>query len=178
MSTYKVYTFALKAIGYSVGTVCALNTGMNVLTRINCQIIIHVTLLLSVFIFNSGFTSKSSVLQSCLENQSQNIEYCFSKDKSINSLKSCYEKVDTLKSDLYKEKLKNYCFYRLSDFKNVGQCLVKARLFSVTESHDAAVFDCYLQFQWDISKQHCFQISKLLRYPDKKRYLETRRGDL
>ncbi len=178
MSTYKAYTFALKAIGYSVGTVCALNTGMNVFARINCQIIIHVTLLLSVFIFNSGFMSKSTVLESCLEGQSQNVEYCFSKDKSINTLKSCYSKVDSLKSDLYKEKLKNYCFYRLSDFKNFGQCVTKARLFSAAESHDAAVFDCYLQFQWDISKQHCFKISKVLRYPDKKRYLEARCSDL
>ena len=178
MSTYKAYTFALKAIGYSVGTICALNTGMNVLARINCQIIIHVTLLLSVFMFNSGFTSKSSVFESCLENQSQNIESCFTKDKSIKTLKSCYDKVDSLKSALYKEKMKNYCFYRLSDFKNIGQCIAKARLFSAAESHDAAVFDCYLQFQWDISKQQCFQISKLLRYPDKKRYLDARCSDL
>lgn len=178
MSTYKAYTFALKAIGYSAGTVCALNTGMNVLARVNCQIVIHVTLLLSVFIFNSGFTSKSSILEPCLESQSQNIEYCFSKDKSMNNLKSCYDKVDSLKSNLYKEKLKNYCFYQLSDFKNVGQCMTKARFFSAAESHDAAVFDCYLQFQWDISKQQCFKISKLLRHPDKKRYLETRCNDL
>lgn len=147
---------------------------MNVLARINCQIVIHVSLLLSLLIFSSGFTYKSTSVELCLETQSQNFEYCLNKDKPINSLKSCYEKVKTLKSDLYREKLKNYCFYKQSDFRNISQCLVKARMFSAAESHDAAVFDCYLQFQWDVSKQQCFQISKLLRYPDKKRYLETR----
>ena len=158
--------------------ICALNITMNVLARINCQIIIHVSLLLCVFIFNSGFTAKSSLLETCLQKESQNFEYCLTKDKSVENLKSCYDKVNSLKSDLYKEKLKNYCFYKKSDFKNAGQCLGKARLFSTAENHDAAVFDCYLQFQWDISKQQCFQVSKLLRHPDKKRYLVSRCNNL
>ncbi len=156
----------------------ALNSRMNVLARINCQIIIHVTLLLSVLIFNSGFNTKSTSLEICLQNESQSFDYCMSKDKTTPDLKSCYEKIDSLKSYLYKEKLKDYCFYKKSDFKNARQCLSKARLFSAAESHDAAVFDCYIQFQWDISKQQCFQISKLLRHPDKKRYLVARCKDL
>ena len=158
--------------------ISALNTRMNVLARINCQIIIHVTLLLSVLIFNSGFNTKSTALETCLLKESQSFDYCLGKDKTTHNLKSCYEKIDSLKSDLYKEKLKDYCFYKKSDFKNASQCLAKAGLFAAVENHDAAVFDCYLQFQWDISKQQCFQISKLLRHPDKKRYLITRCDNL
>ena len=152
----------------------ALNTRMNVLARINCQIIIHITLLLSVLVFNSGFNTKPTSLETCLQKESQSFDFCMSKDKKTLSLKSCYEKVDSLKSELYKEKLKDYCFYKKSDFKNVNQCLAKAKLFAAAENHDAAVFDCYLQFQWEIPKQHCFQISKMIRHPDKKRYLFAR----
>ena len=102
---------------------------------------------------------------------------CFQKSKNVINSDSCFAAVQNLKSGQtsieLNERLRSYCFYDASQFKNVKSCLSKTAAFQLAINHDEAVFECYNQFQENLNQKQCLKISDLLKYPAKKEYLES-----
>ena len=127
------------------------------------------TLMLATTALAQGTTS----LEKCLDDQPNEIQECLSKSSKHITLGSCYDQANAIKSNYMKEKLRSYCFYHISEFPNLNTCVGKARLFTDASNHDAAIFNCYSQFERNMKKSTCEKMSKLFRFPEKGRYLKS-----
>lgn len=131
---------------------------------------ITVTLLMFM---TSAHAQRSSIVEKCLDDQPNEVQACLSKNSKHLTIASCYEQAHLIKSNYAKENVRSYCFYHISEFPNLNTCIGKARLFSDASNHDAAIFNCYSQFERNIKKSTCEKISKLFRFPEKGRYLKS-----
>lgn len=128
--------------------------------------------LTTVMFLTTGFTSTTS-LEKCLDDQPNEIQACLGKSTKHMTLGSCFDQANAIKSNYIKENVRSYCFYHISEFPNLNSCVGKARLFTDAENHDAALFNCYSQFEVNMKKANCEKISKLFRFPEKGRYLKS-----
>lgn len=127
------------------------------------------TLMLATTALAQGTTS----LEKCLDDQPNEIQECLSKSSKHITLGSCYDQANAIKSNYMKENVRSYCFYHISEFPNLNTCVGKARLFTDASNHDAAIFNCYSQFERNMKKSTCEKMSKLFRFPEKGRYLKS-----
>lgn len=130
-------------------------------------------LLVLCLLLNAGFAASTSNIEKCLDNEPNETQACLAKSVKHVSLNNCYEQVSTIRSNYLKENLLLYCFYHISEFPNLNTCVSKARQFSDAENHDAALFNCYSQFESVIKKPACETMSKLFKIPEKGRYLKS-----
>ncbi len=137
------------------------------------------------FIFMS-YLGNATTLDLCLATAAKNDHRlnrfdatleCFQKSKSSIGSDSCFTAVQNLKpgqtSIELNERLRSYCFYDASQFKTIKMCLAKVNAFQLAINHDEAVFECYNQFQENLTQKQCLKISELLKYPAKKEYLKA-----
>lgn len=123
-------------------------------------------------------------IESCLEqaqkvpykiDREKRIESCFRFNKAKVSHQRCFNLAaqanDPKKSLDLAETLSSICFYEISDFKELKSCTQAAATFQIADNHDEAVFDCYRQFQSQITKKQCLELSRQLTYPLKRDYL-------
>lgn len=135
--------------------------------------------LTALMLVTSGFASAStSNLEKCLDSQPNEIRECLGKSAKYITLSSCFDQAANIKSNYLKENVHEYCFYHISEFPNLNSCVSKARLFTDAENHDAALFNCYLQFETSMKKKSCESISKMFRFPEKGRYLKSNCANL
>ncbi|AZZ35830.1 hypothetical protein CIK05_03115 [Bdellovibrio sp. qaytius] len=130
-------------------------------------------ILTTVMLVSSAYGQGTTSLEKCLDDQPNEIRECLGKTSKFISIESCYDKAKAIRSNHTKEKVRSYCFYHISEMPTLRSCLEKAYLFAETDNHDAAIFDCYSQFEKGINKATCEAISKKLSYPDKARYLKS-----
>ncbi|MCM2353422.1 MAG: hypothetical protein NDI63_07350 [Pseudobdellovibrio sp.] len=135
--------------------------------------------LTAFMLLTTAFTNApSSTLEKCLDEQPNEIRECLGKTSKHITLSSCFEQVNTVKSNYLKENVREYCFYHISEFPNLKSCVAKARQFTDAENHDAALFNCYSQFESTINKATCETMSKMFRFPEKGRYLKSNCSNL
>ncbi len=108
-------------------------------------------------------------------NRLEAIQDCFQKNKSTLNMTTCFGTVEKLKiskaSLELSEQMKSLCFYDVSQFSNVNSCLEKSQVFNSAINKDEGVFECYRQFQNNLSTNTCLKISKLITYPLKQEHL-------
>lgn len=134
--------------------------------------------LTAFMLLTTGFTSATSRLEKCLDDQPNEIQACLGKTQKHITLSTCFNQVNTVKSNYLKENIRSYCFYHISEFPNLKTCVAKARQFTDIENHDAALFNCYSQFEPSIKKATCETMAKIFRIPEKGRYLKSNCGNL
>lgn len=146
---------------------------LDVIKNRNIKTALSTLILTTIMLVSSGFTSSTSALEKCLDDQPNEVQVCLSKTTKHISLGSCYDQANHIKSNYMKENVRSYCFYHISEFPNLNSCINKARLFTDAVNHDAAIFNCYSQFERGIKKATCEKIAKLFRFPEKGRYLKS-----
>lgn len=147
---------------------------------------VRIWLLSGLFIVFGQFSWAAGQFEHCLStarktthrlDRMEAIGSCFEKHKDLISEESCFAEIKKTqihdKSIELSEKLNAICFYDVSRFKTVESCIAKTSVFQIAANHDEGVFECYRQFQSKVSRNQCLQISKALKYPAKKQYLET-----
>ena len=134
--------------------------------------------LTAFMLLTTGFTSNTSALEKCLDEQPNEVRACLGKTSKHITLSSCFDQVNKIKSNYFKENVREYCFYHISEFPNLKSCVSKARQFTDAENHDAALFNCYSQFEPTIKKATCETMSKMFRFPEKGRYLKSNCSNL
>lgn len=135
--------------------------------------------LTALMLLTTGFASAStSNLEKCLDQQPNEIRECLGKTSKYITISSCFDQANAIKSNYLKENVREYCFYHISEFPNLKSCVAKARQFSDAENHDAALFNCYGQFESSIKKGTCETMSKMFRFPEKGRYLKSNCSNL
>lgn len=133
----------------------------------------------ALMLLTSAFASaNTSSLEKCLDSQPNEIRECLGKSSKYLTLSSCFDQSKEIKSNYLKEGVHEYCFYQISEFPNLNSCVTKARQFTDAENHDAALFNCYLQFETTMKKKTCETMSKMFRFPEKGRYLKSNCGNL
>lgn len=138
-------------------------------------------LMLLLFFSSSGF---SDTIGSCLNDahkkthvidQHQAIETCFRLNRNSITQQQCFNSVNELsKSKKYYdliENLNSICFYETTAFSEFKSCLNRTSQFKIADNHDEAIFDCYRQFQNQLSQKQCIEASRKMIYPAKKDYL-------
>lgn len=133
-----------------------------------------------------GATAWSSSFQTCLAQASRQahkldrfeaIQSCFVTHRENLNSDRCYQAIEKLNlqqtSVELGEQLKGFCFFEVSNFKTVDSCLQKSQQFHTANDKDEAVFECYVQFQKNISAKQCLEISKKMIYPLKRQHLEV-----
>lgn len=123
-----------------------------------------------------AFTSHAAsdnALEKCLSLKPKEIQLCLNQTASANNIESCFNQAKKIKSQYLKENLHAFCFYQISEFTSLNSCLNKALQFIDVQNHDAAIFNCYSQFEQNIGPKKCLQISQLIRAPEKARYLKN-----
>ena len=112
--------------------------------------------------------------QARLEREDALVE-CFKLHKAFIGSDNCFKQIHYLKaaqkSENLSEKLKSICFYEASIFQNSKLCSARASEFKDADTHDEAIFDCFMQFQDKINQKNCIELSSKLIYPAKKDYL-------
>lgn len=110
-------------------------------------------------------------------NRVEAIQSCFESNKDSITAEACFAGIKTVqvheKSIELNEKLNSICFYDISHFKKISSCLAKVDIFKIASNHDEAVFECYRQFQNQLSQKQCLKISSFMKYPAKKEYLDN-----
>lgn len=140
---------------------------------------IYALFLTALMLLTTGFASaNTSALEKCLDDQPNEIRECLGKTSKHITLSSCFDQAATVKSNYIKENLREYCFYHISEFPNLKSCVAKARQFNDAENHDAALFNCYSQFEPSMKKNTCETIAKMFRFPEKGRYLKSNCSNL
>lgn len=130
--------------------------------------------MISIFLFTApAMGSKLSSYEMCLKQSDQSTSDCLKKYVKNINLESCYSSLQSVRSQNAQEKIKNFCFYQISDFPNLKNCVTKATKFYEAENKDHALFECYLQFSQSISKSSCRQIADHMIYPDKKNHMNN-----
>ncbi|MES2802909.1 MAG: hypothetical protein V4654_10480 [Bdellovibrionota bacterium] len=139
----------------------------------NIKTALSALFLTTVILVTTGFTSTTTSLEKCLDDQPNETQACLGKNSKHITLGSCYDQANLIKSNYLKENVRSYCFYHISEFPNLRTCVSKARLFTDAENHDAALFNCYSQFESGINKSSCETMAKLFRFPEKGRHLKS-----
>lgn len=135
--------------------------------------------LTALVLFSSNFAlAGSTSLEKCLDDQPNEIRECLAKTSKYTTLSSCFDQAAKIRSNFIKENVHEYCFYHISEFPNLRSCTAKAQQFTDSENHDAALFNCYLQFETKMKKETCEKIAKMFRFPEKSRYLKTNCSNL
>ncbi|MFZ3228619.1 MAG: hypothetical protein WA160_00315 [Pseudobdellovibrio sp.] len=140
-------------------------------------------IVLIIALYNFAFAGS---LENCLEpalkmahrlNRLESIQTCFEQNKTKMVSESCFSTIAKIqthdKSIELTERLNSLCFYEVSQFKTIKNCLDKTNLFKITMNHDEGVFECYRQFQSTLNQKQCLAVSMQLKYPAKKEYLEN-----
>ena len=135
--------------------------------------LVSTAILTTLMLAHTALAQGTTSLEKCLDEQPNEIQECLSKSSKHITLGSCYEQANAIKSNYMKENVRTYCFYHISEFPNLNTCVGKARLFTDASNHDAAIFNCYSQFERNIKKATCERMSKLFRFPEKGRYLKS-----
>ena len=103
------------------------------------------------------------------------IQNCFVKNRSQLTISSCYKAVDKLKlgniSLELSDKIKTLCFYEVSQFKSLSSCMNSTQLFHSAAEKDEAIFECYRQFQNQLTPDQCLYMTKQIKYPLKREHL-------
>lgn len=139
----------------------------------NMKTALSTLILTTVMLVTTGFAQTTTSLEKCLDDQPNEIQACLRKTSKHITLGSCYDQANLIKSNFLKENVRSYCFYHISEFPNLKTCVAKARSFTDAENHDAALFNCYSQFETEMNKSNCETMSKLFRFPEKGRYLKS-----
>lgn len=145
---------------------------LDVMNHRNIKTALSTFILTTVMLMTTGFTSITS-LEKCLDDQPNEVQACVGKTSKHMTLASCFDQANAIKSNYIKENVRSYCFYHISEFPNLNSCVGKARLFTDAENHDAALFNCYSQFEVNMKKPTCEKMAKLFRFPEKGRYLKS-----
>lgn len=110
-------------------------------------------------------------------NRVEAIQDCFDSNKESMTADACFAGIKSVqiheKSIELNEKLNSICFYDVSRFKKISICLSKVDVFKIANNHDEAVFECYREFQNQLSQKQCLKVSSLMKYPAKKEYLDN-----
>lgn len=148
----------------------------------NMRRIIHVYIFLSVLSLltfnNQSFATTLNKVEKCLKLSTESTSSCVNQNLTHKTLNQCYALVDTVRSTNAKEKLKNYCFYQISEFPTLKSCVQASIKFFEAENKDQALFECYRQFAATTNKSSCLQIAKSMTYSDKRTYLENHCSEL
>lgn len=136
-------------------------------------------MLTAIMLLTTGFASATTTnLEKCLDDQPNEIRSCLGKSSKHITLSSCFDQAALVKSNYLRENVHEYCFYHISEFPNLNSCVDKARQFTDAENHDAALFNCYLQFEIKMTKNSCEKIAKMFRFSEKGRYLKSNCSNL
>jgi hypothetical protein len=114
---------------------------------------------------------KRLALDKCLNDTSIEIKTCIKSEISKITIDSCYGVINKVYSNTAKERLKEYCFFNISNFSNLNSCLSAAGQFYSAEFHDEGIFECYIQFADRVDNRTCFELSKKMKFSNKKNYL-------
>lgn len=151
---------------------------LNVKLNTKIKSSVYAFCLTACMLLTTGFTAHASSLEKCLDEQPNEIRECLGKTSKHITLSSCFEQVGSVKSNFLKENVREYCFYHISEFPNLNSCVGKARQFTDAENHDAALFNCFSQFETSMKKATCEKMAKLFRFPEKGRYLKSHCSNL
>ena len=140
--------------------------------------------LILVTLFLIGLNASATSIELCLASakkkthvidQHSAIEDCFQENLNQLTLQKCFSLVKEIDKNkkFYDlgETLNTMCFYSTSPFNSIKSCIAGTSKFKTADSHDEAVFDCYRQFQTELSQKQCIEVSRKLIYPAKKDYL-------
>jgi hypothetical protein len=157
------------------GTLYAKSQSMlDIKLRSHKKSLIYAFALTALMLLTSGFASATSTsLEKCLYDQPNEIRACLGKTSKHMTLSSCFDQTINIKSTFIKESVHEYCFYHISEFPNLRSCTAKAEQFTDAENHDAALFNCYLQFETNMKKETCEKMAKMFRFPEKGRHLKS-----
>lgn len=150
-----------------------LNWELKLQKRFNMRSLKLYVALLSILCMQSmAAASGSSAIEKCLNVSTNVATDCIRQHLKVKTLNSCYNLSNTIYSIESKEKVKEHCFYSISEFPTLDLCLNAAKKFYLSENKDHAVFECVRQFADTISEKNCLKASKLMTYPERKRHLE------
>lgn len=114
---------------------------------------------------------KNVELDKCINNPSIPIKTCVQSQTSKITIDSCYAVEKKVYSNTAKERLKEYCFFNVSEFPSLKSCITAAARFYSAELHDEGLFQCYIQFSEKMSNRTCIEISKKMIFQNKRNYL-------
>lgn len=135
--------------------------------------LMQILLTATFFISTTVQAYKLSSFELCLKQTNKPTSQCLKQHLKQVTLDNCYNSVTSIRSQNAKEKVKNYCFYQISEFSNLKSCVTKAAAFYEAESRDQGLFECYRQFSQTISKSNCTQIANHMIFSDKKNHMKN-----
>jgi len=135
-------------------------------------------LFLSTLLLSLVQNASASTIEKCLLNNPNQTYFCAKKTIKNLTLNSCYAVITDLKSEHIKEKVKDFCFYQVSEFPSLASCIHKAKLFLIAEDNDNAKLSCITQFQDQLKKVDCLKIANSLKTSEKKWFLQNHCNNL
>lgn len=112
-------------------------------------------------------------IEKCLNVATNLPNDCINRSLKNKTLSNCYALSETIFSYHSKERVKNYCFYNISEFPSLQTCTAAAKKFFIAENKDQALFECVRQFTSQIDERSCLEIARMMTYREKRSYLEN-----
>lgn len=107
----------------------------------------------------------------CLNSTQSTVKTCLTQPQRPKTHESCYKIAKQLASSRAKEKVNEFCFYEISEFRTLPSCVSSATRFLVGENRDAALFDCVRQFSDNLTTKQCNSVAYRMLFVEKRNYL-------